>query len=152
MSTNTQKPARLLAAIKEQIQFLLGSGAVIADAFDANDDPYLSIAFSGQTHLVLVKHELAPASGLTDGLGLTQRVYTPDVAFVGIDTAAEGAGLDADTEKAKAVITAVVAPKFTRLSWHYKAAIAVAELVDGDATQVVTFSPAYDGFGYLGNM
>lgn len=154
MSTNTNKPARLLKAIEEQILFLIPT-AVVTHSFIATPgatygDEYLTVAFSGQNHLILCNAEAAPASGLTDGLGLTQRVYTPDVIRLGLDI---GAGLaDADTALAHGILTAVCASKNTRFAYHQKAAIAIAELVAGDATEIWGASfGEYGVFGYMGN-
>lgn len=151
MASSTQRVNRYLKAIEDQLLFWIPT-AVVTHAFDGNGDENLVIAFSGQTHRVRGKPESAPASGLVDGLGLTQRVYVPDVIQVGIDTSAEGGGLDSDTELARAVLYIVCSSKNTRCQIFEKSAIALTDMVDGDASLVLNFQPAYDGFGYLGNL
>lgn len=151
MTAFTQRVNRYLKQIEDRIAFLIPT-AVITHAFDVNGDETLAIAFSGQTHRVRGKPETAPASGTVDGLGLTQRVYVPDVFQVGIDTSAEGAGLDADTELARAALYIVVTSLNARTQVFAKSAIALTDMVDGDASLVLNYQPAYDGFGYLVNM
>ncbi len=151
MSAYTQRINRYLKAIEDQLLFYIPT-AVITHSFDGNSDECLAIAFSGQTHRVRGKPETAPASGLTDGLGLTQRVYVPDVIQVGIDTSAEGGGLDADTEKMRTALYIICSSKNTRCQVFAKSGIALADMVDGDASLLLNFQPAYDGFGYLVNM
>jgi hypothetical protein len=150
MSAFTQRINRYLKAIEDQVQFLLPT-AVIAHAFDVNGDENLTIAINGRTHRVRGKPETAPASGLVDGLGLTQRVYVPDVLEAGISTSA-GTDASAGIPVERAVIYTVVTSKGTRARLHEKAAVALTDMVEGDASVVLVFQPAYDGFGYLGNL
>lgn len=151
MSAYTQRANRYLKAIDEQISFWIPT-AVITHSYDANGDENLSLVFSGQTHRIRCMPETAPACGTVDGLGLTQRVYVPDLIQVGIDIAAEGGGLDADTELMRAVIYIVTSSKNTRLQVFAKSSIALADMIPGDASLILNFQPAYDGSGYLGNM
>lgn len=151
MASSTNRINRYLKAIEDQLLFLVPT-AVIAHGFDVNGDENLTVVFSGQTHRVRGKPETAPASGLTDGLGLTQRVYVPDLIQVGIDISAEGAGLDADTETIRAALYIVCASKNTRCQIFAKSSIALADMIDGDASLVLNYQPAIDGFGYLGNL
>jgi len=150
MASYTQKITRLLKAIEDQIGFLIPT-AVVTHAFDANSDECLAIAFSGQTHRVRGKPETAPACGAVDGLGLTQRVYVPTVIQVGIDISAEGAGLDADTELARTALYVIVSSKNTRCQIFAKSAIALADMIDGDASLLLNYSYSVDGTGIMGN-
>lgn len=151
MSANTQRINRWLKAIEDQIAFWIPT-AVITHAYDTSNDECLAIEFSGQTHRVRGKPEAAPASGQYDGLGLAQRVYAPDLLQIGIDTSAEGGGLDADTELMRAALYTVVTSKNCRCQIFAKSSIALTDMVDGDASLVFNFQPAYDGFGYTLNM
>lgn len=150
MSSNTQRVNRYLKAIEDQIAFILPT-AVIAHAFDVNGDENLTIVINGRTHRVRGKPETAPASGLTDGLGLAQRVYTPDVLEGGIDTAA-GSDASAGIPHERVAIDTIVTSKNTRVRLHEKASIALTDMVEGDASIVLSYQPAIDGFGYLGNL
>jgi len=151
MAANTQKNIRLIEAIQEQLGFL-ASAAITTKLFDVNDDVYLTVAYSGQTHLVRCKHETAPACGALDGLGLTQRVYTPTIMQLGVDTAAESGGLDADTEFIRAILYVVVASKGTRVEVYAKSGIALTDMVLTDASLVANYNSLYDGSGYMGNI
>lgn len=151
MSANTKRIERYLKAIEDQIKFLLPT-AVITRAYDGNGDETLAVAFSGQTHRIRGKPETAPACGAVDGLGIAQKVYVPDVLQVGIDTTAEGAGLDADTELARSILYVVVSSKNCRTQIFGKDGIALTDMVDGDASLILNYQPAYDGWGYSLNM
>jgi hypothetical protein len=157
MASYTNKISRLLKAIEEQVQALLPT-AVIAHAFTAvNADPLLSqnesltVVINGRTHRIAGFPETAPASGLTDGLGLAQRVYVPTVLVSGVSLSA-GGDASAGIPLERAVITTVVTSKNTRARLHEKAAIALADMVQGDASQVLDYNWCYDNaFGTMGN-
>jgi hypothetical protein len=152
MASYTNKISRLLKAIEEQVQHLLPT-AVIAHAFSAspNFDESISIVINGRTHRVAAFPETAPASGLKDGLGLDQRVYVPTVIASGISLSA-GGDASAGIPLERAVITTVVTSKNTRARLHEKAAIALADMVQGDASTVLDYNWNYDNaFGTMGN-
>jgi hypothetical protein len=152
MASYTQKITRLLKAIEDQIQSLLPT-AVIAHAFSAspNLDESLTIVINGRTHRIAAFPETAPASGLVDGLGLPQRVYVPTVIASGVSLSA-GSDASAGIPLERAVITTVVTSKNTRARLHEKAAIALADMVDGDASLVLNYNWSYDNaYGYMGN-
>lgn len=152
MASYTQKVTRLLKAIEDQIQALLPT-AVITHAYSAapNYDESISIAINGRTHIVAGFPETAPASGLTDGLGLAQRVYVPTVLVAGVSLSA-GTDASAGIPKERVVIDTVVTSKNTRARLHEKAAIALADMVAGDASIVLDYNWCYDNaFGTMGN-
>ena len=61
----------------------------VTKAYDTNGDVYLAITVSSTIDAIIrFTTVAAPASGATDGLGLTQRVYTPHLAQVLFDIAA----------------------------------------------------------------
>lgn len=150
MTAYTARINRYLKQAEDRIQFLLPT-AVIAHAFDVSGDENITIVINGRTHRVRGKPEAAPASGLTDGLGLTQRVYVPDVFQLGISLSA-GSDASAGIPLERAAIATIVTSLNTRVQWFEKAAVALADMVDGDASLLLTYQPAYDGFGYLGNL
>lgn len=152
MASYTQKINRLLKAIEDQVQYLLPT-AVITHAFSAspNFDESIAIVINGRTHRVAGFPETAPASGLTDGLGLAQRVYVPTVLAAGVDTSA-GSDASAGIAKERAVLYAVVTSKMTRARLHEKSSVALTDMVDGDASIVLNFSWPYDTpYGTMGN-
>jgi len=152
MASYTNKISRLLKAIEEQVQHLLPT-AVIAHAYSATPDfdESLSITINGRVHRVAAFPETAPASGLLDGLGLPQRVYVPTVLVSGVSLSA-GTDASAGIPLERAVITTAVTSKNTRARLHEKAAIALADMVAGDASIVLDYNWCYDNaYGTMGN-
>lgn len=150
MPTSTLKPTRLLKAIEDQLA-VLAPTAVVTHAFDGTTfDESIAIVYNTKTYRVRCRAEAAPASGTLDGLGLTQRVYSPDLIQVGIDIATP----DANTEFMKCALGAIVYRKDTRVQWFAKSSIALTDMVDGDASLILNVSPGNETgvWGYMGNI
>jgi hypothetical protein len=154
MATNTQKPTRLLKAIEDQLSVLVPTATVV-HAFDGTTfDESIAITYTAKVYRVRIRAEAAPASGTLDGLGLTQRVYSPDLIQVGIDISGEGAGLTTDCELMKQALAAIIYRKDCRVQWFAKSSIALTDMVDGDASLVLTVNPGNETgvWGYQGNI
>jgi hypothetical protein len=84
----TQKCERLAQAILDEVQYRCPAYTFVK-SYDADSNILFTVTGSGiSTSYILILPEAAPASGATDGLGLTQRVYVPDVIRFGYDSSA----------------------------------------------------------------
>lgn len=145
MASATGKADRLIKAIGDEIALKFPT-AVLTYGYDANIDATLDIALASNTHRLRIKPEAAPASGATDGLGLTQRVYVPYVIQFARDTTAAADAL-------QYYFSALLASKGARVEFYTKATPAYADMTGPTATNFITqyqFQGA-DVWGYLSN-
>ena len=96
----TQKCERLAQAIADELQLripIVGTSNdyavadfVITKSYDADSNVYLTVTpKTGISHFILIRPEDAIPSlpvYATDGLGLPQRVYVPNIIRLGLDT------------------------------------------------------------------
>jgi hypothetical protein len=97
----TQKSEIQAQSLQERLNLRLAVAldpVPVSKSYDGNGDLYLTVAFPGTVGAVdssveaVIKFGSQPAalSGAVDALGLTQRVYSPNVIKVVLDTAAAG--------------------------------------------------------------
>jgi len=144
----TQKIERLAQSIIDEATLRAKpSDIVIAKSYDANNDLLLTITGTGlSTMYILILPEIAPASGTTDALGLTQRVYTPDIIRFGWDAtntlSAVAGGL---------LLLASCLTKGCRVDMHSDAGITAADLITATLDHFVVSYQNLD-WGYLANV
>ena len=150
MSYPTEKAERIVQAIIDEMA-LMSAGTTIVKSYEANGtgvtDIGLTITGTGlTTSYVLIKAVNAPASGTADGLGLTQRVYTPHLIRFGYDSSA------AMENAAAFTLLAIMLKQGVQVDLHADAAIAMADLLDASLAHfVVSYEPLkYQGWAYAG--
>ena len=119
----TQKIERLVQAILDEAAYRCPAYTFVK-SYDASSNILITVTGTGiSTSYILVLPESAPASGLTDGLGLTQRVYVPDVIRFGYDTSAAF-----DAKFANFALFAILVSKGTAVEVYTDASIAASDL------------------------
>jgi hypothetical protein len=122
----TQKCERLAQAILDEAAFRCPAYTFVK-SYDADSNILFTITGTGiATSYILILPEAAPASGATDGLGLTQRVYTPDVIRFGYDSSAAF-----EAAFANFALFHILALKGTAVEVYVSATIAASDLRAG---------------------
>ncbi len=113
--TTTYKAIALAAEIKDELA--KRSSLLITEGFDSAQNPTILLgaaAAKAAGCFIRVKADWSDNTATVDGLGLTQRVFTPHIVQIAFEANAEAGGADENDVNTWAVLLAVLGTVLSR--------------------------------------